>query len=382
MRDARRRGPKIRTDWTWGENRQWGDASTEEENDDTPMGRLLQEQEVSRRRAISANNAADFFDAPEVPDNNTAGAARASADAGTPVAVERPRDPANFMFPPRSRNSDANDSHRSEQPVDRDPAYQRPTGESDVVGGGTLDRAFKTYFKTEEFTDAIQKADSDEDSADEGADDVLPNVRQEEDFAPAFAGDEGWGGAEDIRGLPRLVPPPPPLLDGLMFALAFLDPRYVAQDESAFMEPQVQKEQAQDLLRKLSTDPRTLYPYTGPAPAAAAGGWASALGFTSAPLDSATLESAIAKARIARDGTATVPPPLPVRKGGKKQIKAKPGAIGKAARPKKAAVKKVAKKGAVKAVTNIDAKNDERWHTWLAGNPVEPSAVSVVSFKL
>ena len=64
MRDARRRGPKIRTDWTWGENRQWGDASTEEENDDTPMGRLLQEQEVSRRRAISANNAADFFDAP------------------------------------------------------------------------------------------------------------------------------------------------------------------------------------------------------------------------------------------------------------------------------------------------------------------------------
>ena len=224
MRDARRRGPKIRTDWTWGENRQWGDASTEEENDDTPMGRLLQEQEVSRRRAISANNAADFFDAPEVPDNNTAGAARASTDAGTSVAVERPRDPANFMFPPRSRNSDANDSHRSEQPVDRDPAYQRPTGESDVVGGGTLDRAFKTYFKTEEFTDAIQKADSDEDSADEGADDVLPNVRQEEDFAPAFAGDEGWGGAEDIRGLPRLVPPPPPLLDGLMFALAFLDP--------------------------------------------------------------------------------------------------------------------------------------------------------------
>ena len=227
MRDARRRGPKIRTDWTWGENRQWGDASTEEENDDTPMGRLLQEQEVSRRRAISANNAADFFDAPEVPDNNTAGAARASTDAGTSVAVERPRDPANFMFPPRSRNSDANDSHRSEQPVDRDPAYQRPTGESDVVGGGTLDRAFKTYFKTEECTDAIQKMDSDEDSADsedDAEDDVVPNVRQEEDFAPAFAGDEGWGGAEDIRGLPRLVPPPPPLLDGLMFALAFLDP--------------------------------------------------------------------------------------------------------------------------------------------------------------
>ncbi len=144
------------------------------------------------------------------------------------------------------------------------------------------------------------------------------------------------------------------------------------------MEPQVKIEQAQYLLRELSTDPRTLYP-SGPAPVAAAGGWASALGFTSVPLDSATLESAIAKPRIA---TAVLPPPLPVRKGGKKQIKAKPGAIGKAARPKKAAVKKVAKKGAVKAVTNIDAKNDERWHTWLAGNPVEPSAVSVVSFKL
>ena len=81
-----------------------------------------------------------------------------------------------------------------------------------------------------------------------------------------------------------------------------------------------------------------------------------------------------------------LPPPLPVRKGGKKQIrsKAKPaGAIGKASRPKKAAVKKGSvKKGAVKAVTNVDAKNDERWHTWLAGNPVEPSAASIVSFKL
>ena len=149
------------------------------------------------------------------------------------------------------------------------------------------------------------------------------------------------------------------------------------------MEPQVKKEQAQHLLRKLSTDPRTLYPYTGPAPVAPAGGWASALGFTSVPLDSATLESAIAiaKARFATDGAAAMvlPPPLPVRKGGKKQIKAKPaGAIGKASRPKKAAVKK----GAVKAATNVDAKNDERWHTWLAGNPVEPSAASIVSFKL
>ena len=44
-------------------------------------------------------------------------------------------------------------------------------------------------------------------SADEDSADVVPNVRQEEDFAPAFAGDEGWGGAEDIRGLPRLVCP-------------------------------------------------------------------------------------------------------------------------------------------------------------------------------
>ena len=58
------------------------------------------------------------------------------------------------------------------------------------------------------------------------------------------------------------------------------------------------------------------------------------------------------------------------------------------ASPKKIAAKKIAakkaavKKGAVKAVTNIDAKNDERWHTWLAGNPVEPSAASIVSFKL
>ena len=173
-----------------------------------------------------------------------------------------------------------------------------------------------------------------------------------------------------------------------MFVQAFLDPRRcVAQEEeeSAFVEPQVKKEQAQHLLRKLSTDPRTLYPYTGPAPVAPAGGWASALGFTSVPLDSATLDSAIAKPRIA---TAVLPPPLPVRKGGKKQIKAKPGAIGKASRPKKAAVKKgsvkkvVVKKGAVKAVTNVDAKNDERWHTWLAGNPVEPSAASIVSFKL
>ena len=180
-----------------------------------------------------------------------------------------------------------------------------------------------------------------------------------------------------------------------MFVQAFLDPRHcVAQEEeeSAFVEPQVKKEQAQHLLRKLSTDPRTLYPYNGPAPVAPAGGWASALGFTSVPLDSATLESAIAiaKARFATDGTAAMvlPPPLPVRKGGKKQIKPKPGAIGKASRPKKAAVKKgsvkkaVVKKGAVKAVTNIDAKNDERWHTWLAGNPVEPSAASIVSFKL
>ena len=179
----------------------------------------------------------------------------------------------------------------------------------------------------------------------------------------------------------------------LMFVQAFLDPRRcVAQEEeeSAFVEPQVKKEQAQHLLRKLSTDPRTLYPYNGPAPVAPAGGWASALGFTSVPLDSATLESAIAKARIAKDGTAAMvlPPPLPVRKGGKKQITAKPGAIGKASRPKKAAVKKgsvktaVVKKEAVKAVTNVDAKNDERWHTWLAGNPVEPSAASIVSFKL
>ena len=180
-----------------------------------------------------------------------------------------------------------------------------------------------------------------------------------------------------------------------MFLQAFLDPRRVAQEEeeSAFVEPQVKKEQAQHLLRKLSTDPRTLYPYTGPAPVAPAGGWASALGFTSVPLDSATLESAIAiaKARFATDGTAAMvlPPPLPVRKGGKKQIKPKPaGAIGKASRPKKAAVKKgsvkkaVVKKVAVKAVTNVDAKNDERWHTWLAGNPVEPSAASIVSFKL
>ena len=203
----RRRGAKIRVDW-------WTTGGLV---DDTPMGRLIQEQEVSRRRAISTNNAADFFDAPQVPDNNTAAAAGVSANAGTSLRAELPRDPANFMFPPSfGRNSDANDRPflpQQQEPVDRDPAYQRTTGESDVVGGGTLDRAFKTYFKTEECTDAIQKMDSDEDSADSDAeDDVVPtstlaNVRQEEDFAPAFAGDEGWGGPEDIRGLPRLVRP-------------------------------------------------------------------------------------------------------------------------------------------------------------------------------
>ena len=72
----RRRGAKIRVDW-------WTTGGLV---DDTPMGRLIQEQEVSRRRAISTNNAADFFDAPQVPDT----APRASANTTTPFVEGSP----------------------------------------------------------------------------------------------------------------------------------------------------------------------------------------------------------------------------------------------------------------------------------------------------